>query len=246
MDKQAFDWSPEVRSEFEQLEEFDGELIDGILTIGRPVDRDTGEEIGVESPQMILKYKVLDVESTDQMGFYSMGSRKSYVFSDDHQMAGGTKKTWTGGFSVKDGPPLNKKCRASRLIEAMAACGFAFKGTDIRPMFGTKWHLKRSEPPDMKGLKEGMILLPTALLSKTVTGAAPVASVIPTVTGAMDEGFLIDLANGKTDSEFLRASYPHVKDNPLLQGKIMNGTWIREKIAEKRLKMDEKGVISKV
>ncbi len=243
-----WDMDPTKGVEFELLDEFEGEIVDCIFTISRPLDPETGEEIGIEVPQLVVKYKVLSPEGVnDQIGFYSMGSRKSFVFGVPAEMtigSGPRARVITGGRVVEEGPPLNVKSRCWRFFDALAKLGWNKWGNDCRVFIGARLKMKRFEPPEMRGLKESSILLPVAIISKPKETAKETVATAPQAKQSIEER-LLALADGKMYKDFLPEAYSIAREagETALQTELVRGTWLDRMIKEGKLERDEKGVL---
>lgn len=231
----GFSMNPAEHSETQFLEHFKGRITEACFCLGRPIDKATGIELGVETAQINLKWRPLgdDQDSGDQMGYYSMG-KKTFQFADPIKMVigqAGRERIINGFWRVAEGPPLHISSRASRLFQAMVASGLAIPPghSDLHLFIGTEWEVNRVEGETRPGLsKEGDLYLPVKLLTGGAV-AAPVAAV------DIEEQLLAAVAGKKHPSESLQTIYPMAAGNMPLQMKIASEVWIKEKVAEGKL-----------
>lgn len=234
----GFSLDPATHSETEFLAKFKGRITDIIGCTSRPLDA-SGQEIGVDNPQIIVKYHPLDSsEAGEQIGFYSMGSRKEFSFDIAAKMTVGTvrAKSYDGGYVIK-GPELNKKSRASRWLQSAAACGFAVTGNDLRIFTGTEWDIERTEVPQQKGLTQEKDILLLVKYYGKVGEAAPAEDVeARLIAAALDK---------KYPDAFIPVAYSVAIGNKELLARVLDGRWVQEQIAKGVLVKDKDGILRK-
>jgi hypothetical protein len=253
----GFNLDPATHPEKSLPKKFKARISGIIGCVSRPRDKVTGEETGKDTPQIVVKYALLDNPDIPEMvGFYSMGSSKVFTFDQRTQLTLGKNNTVIEGGYVIEGPDMDKRCRAHKWLSSASANGFRVSGNDLRIFLDTIWDVEDKEVEQQRDAtyQEKDILLLTKFYGSMTAGGqtvpvqtatpAPVTSSVPDALEAQ----LIAVAIGKKfPAEFIGVAYGVALNsgNKDVTSKVLDGRWVEEMIKQGKLLKDANGVLQK-
>jgi len=189
-------WDMKEREAAIGIDDFDGEVIEAGFVEGLiPAERTRRGE-PVVSQQLLLIWRPLDQEASDQIGWYSMGQR-GYKFGGRTKTIklGARETEFTLHSEVLEGPKLRKNSKMGMLLDRLEELGFTPEGANAEVFLGLRCHLKREKYESPGGLEvERETLMPVSLL-EAPERISPEELVLEFAKGKDDAGFVREFRN---------------------------------------------------